>query len=89
MYVWTTFSNESGWRNSGITFLTGLINPSFGFGGLDGPIHLAEDTFNPARNVPMSMLYSIVVSSVTVLIFAVAMLYCIQDLSAILATRTG
>ena len=72
-----------------MTFLTGLINPSFGFGGVDGPIHLAEDTFDPARTVPFSMLWSIAVSGITVVIFAIAMLYSIKDLPAILATRTG
>ena len=88
-YVWTTFINESGWSNPVATFLTGLISPNFGLGGLDGPIHLSEDTFDPARTVPMSIIISIVMGCTSALVFVIAMLYCITDISGLIYTRTG
>ena len=88
-YVWSTFIHESGWDNAGIAFLTGLVNPNYAFAGLDGPLHLSEDSFNPARTVPQSMISSIIVGFVTAFAFTVAMLYCITDASTLLDSRTG
>ena len=88
-FVWTTFVDESGWQSSAATFLTGLTSPNFGLGGLDGPIHLSEDTFDPARTVPLSILVSLVTGCVSALLFVVAMLYCIADLPSLISSRTG
>ena len=87
--IWGGFINESGWSNNGIVFLTGLINPNFGFGGLDGAIHLAEDCINPTVVVPLATIFSILTAVVTTLCFAVAMLYCINDISSVLSSPTG
>ena len=88
-YVWTTFIDESGWRNAAVTFLVGLISPNFGLGGLDGPLHLSEDTFDPTRTVPLSILLSMAMGSVSAIVFVIAMLYCISDIPALIASRTG
>ena len=88
-YVWTTFIDDSGWNNAAVTFFTGLVNPNFGFGGLDGPLHLSEDTFDPTRAVPMSIILSIVVGCGTAFIFTVVMLYCITDPMGLLDSHTG
>lgn len=87
--IWGGFVNESGWSNKGIVFLTGLVNPNFGFGGLDGSIHLAEDCINATTVVPLATIFSIVTGVVTAFLFAVAMLYCITDIGSVLSTRTG
>ena len=88
-FVWTTFVDESGWQSSTATFLTGLTSPNFGLGGLDGPVHLSEDTFDPARTVPLSILISLVMACVSALLFVIAMLYCITDLPSLISSRTG
>ncbi|MCJ1282472.1 hypothetical protein MMC26_001795 [Xylographa opegraphella] len=88
-YVWTTFVDESGWQSSAATFLTGLTCPNFGLGGLDGPIHLSEDTFNPARTVPMSILVSLFMGCISALLFVVVMLYCITNLRSLISSATG
>ena len=87
--VWGGFVNDSGWSNRGIVFLTGLANPNYGFGGLDGSIHLAEDCINATKVVPLATIFSVVTAIVTALVFAVSMLYCISDIRSVLATRTG
>ena len=87
--IWGGFINESGWSNNAIVFFTGLINPNFGFGGLDGAIHLAEDCINPTAVVPLATIFSILTAVVTTLCFAVAMLYCIDDIRVVLSSRTG
>ncbi|KAL9122703.1 MAG: hypothetical protein Q9187_000741 [Circinaria calcarea] len=87
--IWGGFINETGWSNKGIVFLTGLVNPNYGFAGLDGAIHLAEDCLDAARTVPLATIFSLVIGVITAFFFAVAMLYCISDIRAVLSTRTG
>ncbi|KAL8756012.1 MAG: hypothetical protein Q9184_004634 [Pyrenodesmia sp. 2 TL-2023] len=70
-------------------FLLGLINPAYGFGGLDGAIHLAEDCFEPAKTVPRALCYSLVVGFATTFVLVVSMLYCVQDIDAAILSRTG
>ena len=67
----------------------GLVNPNYGFGGLDGAIHLAEDCVNATKIVPLATIFSIVTAVVTTFFFAVAMLYCINDIGSVISTRTG
>ena len=87
-YVRTTFVDERGFQSSTATFLNGLICLNFGLGGLNGPIHLAEDTFNPARIVPLAILVSVTIGCVSALLSVIAMLYCIEDIPSIVASRT-
>ncbi|KAL8768825.1 MAG: hypothetical protein Q9209_005006, partial [Squamulea sp. 1 TL-2023] len=67
----------------------GLINPVYGFGGLDGAVHLGEDCFEPAKTVPGAIINSLVVGVITTFFFAVSMLYCMKDLDAAVNSRTG
>ena len=88
-YVWHTFINNTGWSSNALVFLTGLINPTYGFGGLDGAIHLAEDCFDPAKTVPRAICYSLVVGFVTAFFFTVSMLYSLKDVEMALNTPSG
>ena len=81
--------NDSGWKQNGIVFLTGLVNPNYGFAGLDGGIHLAEDCFNAAKMIPLALIFSVLTGVATALFFAVSMLYCISDIDQVLSTKTG
>ena len=87
--VWGGFINDSGWSNKAIVFLTGLVSPNYGFAGLDGSIHLAEDCINATTVVPLATICSVATGYFTAFIFSVALLYCIGDMGSILSTRTG
>ena len=87
--VWLGFSNETGWKSDGLVFLLGLINPIYGFGGLDGAVHLGEDCFEQAKTVPRAIVNSLVVGFITTFFFAIAMLYCVKDIDAAVNSRTG
>jgi choline transport protein len=69
--------------------LTGLTNPNYIYSGIDGAIHLAEECKDAARTVPKALMSTIFIGFVTSFIFAIAMLYCIADFDAVLATSTG
>ena len=73
----------------GIAFLTGLINLFYGFAGLDGALHLADECLNTANAVPWALLCAVISSFVTAMIFIVTTLYCVQDYKAVLNTDTG
>ncbi len=85
-FVWTVFvNNGTGWSN-GIVFLTGLVNANFGFVGIDGAIHLAEDAKNAAVAVPWALVATVAIGFLTAFPFVVAMFYCISDPDAVLAS---
>lgn len=86
--IWGGFINDSGWSNKGIVFLTGLVSPNYGFAGLDGSIHLAEDCINATTVVPFSTICSVVTGFFTGFFFSVAMLYCISDMGSLLSSPT-
>ena len=71
-----------------MAFLIGLINVNYGFAGLDGAVHLADECLNAATTVPWALLCAIVSSFVTTMIFMTVMLYCINDFDSILNTPT-
>ena len=87
--IWSGFFNDSGWSNKGIVFLTGLVSPNYGFAGLNGSIHLAEDCINATTVVPLATIYSVVTGFITAFFFAIAILYCMGDIGSILSSRTG
>lgn len=88
-HVWHEFINNNQWDSKALVFLLGLINPTYGFAGLDGAIHLAEDCFEPARTVPRALCSSLVVGFTTAFFLVVSMLYCVKDIHAAINSRTG
>lgn len=69
--------------------MLGLINPMYGFGGLDGAVHLGEDSYEPAKTIPRAIVNSLVVGFITTFFFVVSMLYCVKDIDAAVSSRTG
>lgn len=88
-FVWTTFTNISGWKSDGVVFLTGLITPNYGYCGIDGAIHLAEECTNAAVAVPRALMSIIVIGAVTAFVFTISMLYSIGDMDSVLGSPTG
>ncbi|KAG2420476.1 hypothetical protein HFD88_000088 [Aspergillus terreus] len=87
--VWSNFLNHSGWSSGGVAFLTGLVSPHYAYAGIDGAIHLAEECKDAAIVVPRALLSTLSIGFVTTFGFMIAMLYCINDLAAVVASPTG
>jgi choline transport protein len=83
--VWGTFINDTGWGD-GTTFLTGLLTTCFGYAGLDGALHLAEECQQPRKTVPRATVTSMEIGFCTGFPFAIILLYSITDIDAILNT---
>jgi len=45
-FVFRTWINNTGWNNNPVAFLTGLVNPLYSLGGLDGVSHITEEMPN-------------------------------------------
>ncbi|KAK5989381.1 Choline transport protein [Cladobotryum mycophilum] len=84
-FVWGTFINKTGWSD-GVCFLSSLLTIGYIYSGLDATMHLAEEAPNPRVSVPRASISAIGVGFVTAFAYAVAILYTISDLNAILST---
>lgn len=49
-FVFATWINNTGWNNQAICFITGLVNPLYSLGGLDGITHITEEMPNVSCN---------------------------------------
>ncbi|KAL4902939.1 hypothetical protein BDW74DRAFT_186592 [Aspergillus multicolor] len=92
-FVWTYFPSADEakiWHSHALVFLTGMANPNFMYAGIDGAVHLAEECAGDAtKTVPRALLATIAVGFITAFPFALAMLYCISDVSGITDSISG
>jgi choline transport protein len=87
-FVFATFVNKSGWGNGAIAVFTGAVGVNWGFSCLDALTHLAEEIPNPKKNVPKVLLGTVIVGMSTTFPITLAILFCIQDIDAIISTPT-
>ncbi len=51
-YVFTNFSNNSGWEYDGIAFCAAIMTTMYGFGGIESAAHFAEEIQHVTRSLP-------------------------------------
>ncbi|CAK7229450.1 hypothetical protein SEUCBS140593_007250 [Sporothrix eucalyptigena] len=88
-YVFTDTTNLSGWDNAGAAWLIGLLTTAIGFVSWDSPIHMAEEMTNVARDLPRSLLITIISSAVFTFPWVIALAFCITDIGGVLAGPVG
>ena len=66
----------------------GLVSLNYGFAGLDGAVHLAEDCTNAAEAIPIALITAIVVGFISTFVFVVVALYCMTDVQTVINTPT-
>ncbi|KAM0752190.1 hypothetical protein T439DRAFT_287531 [Meredithblackwellia eburnea MCA 4105] len=59
--VFLTFTNGTGWSSSSYVFMIGWVLNCF-CTGVEACSHIAEDTKNPSRTVPLAMFWSVAIS---------------------------
>jgi choline transport protein len=87
--VWANFINAGGWPNDGVSFCLGFITPAFALAGVDGIVHMSEETHNAPKNIPRAMIYSVIINGLAGFAYSITILYCITDVNAIFETPTG
>ncbi|TIA30658.1 choline transport protein [Aureobasidium pullulans] len=89
-FVFATFINNTGWTNSGIAFITGLINANWAFACLDCATHLAEEVPRPEKMIPIAIMGTVAIGFVTSWCFVVSMLFSIVgDFQDVANSLTG
>ncbi|KIN07275.1 hypothetical protein OIDMADRAFT_185721 [Oidiodendron maius Zn] len=88
-FVFRTWINETGWENNVICFITGLVNPLYSLGGLDGVSHITEEMPNPSRNAPIAVAITLTIAFVTGITYLIALMFSVQDWTALASTSTG
>ncbi|CRL22451.1 Amino acid/polyamine transporter I [Penicillium camemberti] len=88
-YVFTEFSNTSGWDNDGVSWLVGLLTTIYPFLGYDAACHLSEEMPKPSRNVPLAMIGSVMINGVIGLVYAIVLLFSSGNLESLLQSKTG
>ncbi|KAF8867268.1 amino acid transporter-like protein [Acephala macrosclerotiorum] len=87
--VFATFINGGGWATDGTSFFVGLITSVFSFLGADSACHMSEEIHNASTVVPQVMLSSIMLNGVMGFALLIALLFCLGDIDAALASPTG
>ncbi|KAB8077868.1 amino acid transporter [Aspergillus leporis] len=88
-FVFRTWMNNTGWDNNVICFITGLVNPLFALGGLDGITHITEEMPNPGRNAPLALVCTLGIAFVTGLSYLLSLMFSVQDWSTLADSQTG
>lgn len=88
-FMFTDTTTYSGWASEGFAFMLAVGNAVFAFLGSDCGAHLCEEIVNPSRNVPMVIVFPLIVGLLTAFPFACALMYSISDMKAVLNTTTG
>lgn len=86
-FVFKTWINSTGWKSNAVGFITGLVNPLYSLGGLDGVVHITEEMPNPSRNAPLAIAITLVIAFVTGLTYLIGLMFSIQDYSALSTTN--
>lgn len=88
-FVFATFYNETGWKNSVIAFIVGLINPAWSFSCLDCATHMAFEVENPEKVIPIAILSTVGIGFVTSFCYVIAMFFSLQNLDKVTASNTA
>ncbi|CAD1783750.1 similar to Saccharomyces cerevisiae YGL077C HNM1 Choline/ethanolamine transporter [Maudiozyma barnettii] len=88
-FVFATFYNETGWKNSVIAFIMGLINPAWSFSCLDCATHMAFEVENPEKVIPTAIIGTVCIGFITSFCYVISMFFSLHDLDALLNSHTG
>ena len=82
--VWSSWSNDTGYKSNGLVFVTGMLNGAFSVGTPDCVSHLAEEIPRSRVNVPKAIAAQLGVGFVTGLFYLIAIFYSINDIDALM-----
>ncbi|CDK24046.1 unnamed protein product [Kuraishia capsulata CBS 1993] len=85
-FVWTDYTNSTGWSSNGLTFLLGVANACFGLLGADGASHLTDEIDLPGRKVPLAMILPPILGFLTGWPFSIVVAYCAKDLESVMTS---
>ncbi|KAK3208012.1 hypothetical protein GRF29_96g1110378 [Pseudopithomyces chartarum] len=88
-WVFTEFTDGSGWGSKGFSFLLGFLSVAWTMTDYDGTTHMSEETHDAAIRGPVAIRAAILVSGVVGWMLTVTFCFCMSDYEGIMATPTG
>jgi amino acid permease (GABA permease) len=88
-FVFTHFSNTTGWHSTLYVAALGLLLAQYTFTGYDASAHMTEETHDAARSGPRGIVMSIIVSLVAGWVLLIGITFAIQNYSGELGSATG
>ena len=88
-FVWTQFTNLSGYSSSGTSWFVGQSVSAILFIGYDGACHMAEEVQNASINVPRAMFFTIFINGALGFATYIVILYCFGNPEQTLGSPYG
>jgi amino acid transporter len=89
--TWTQFEDPSGWGNTGLATIVGILGPILTLGGADLAVHLAEEVKDAAWVSPRAMVATSIVNYSLAFIMTVTVFSTLGDgdITALISTPLG
>jgi len=84
-FVWSEWSNQTGYSSNGFVFLAGMLNGAYAVGTPDCVSHLEEEIPHPKRNIPLAIAAQMVIGFITAFFYMIAIFYAISNIDDVLA----
>lgn len=88
-FVFSEFTNNTGWSSPVYVILLGMLLPVFALAGYDTSAHLSEETSRAAVAAARGIVRSVAVSWLAGGVLLAALLFAVQDYATTLAGPTG
>ncbi|CAG8008124.1 unnamed protein product [Penicillium olsonii] len=95
-FVFRTWINKTGWENNVICFITGLVNPLYSLGGLDGiSVRVSHRMTNSPLTIALAhhrrdaKSITLSIAFVTGLSYLLSLMFSVQDYGTLADTSTG
>jgi len=82
--IFTTFHNEGKWSTQALAFFVGLQGNALAFVGTDSVVHMSEEVRNATKDVPRSMLLSLIINGSLALGMLFAVLFSADNIAELL-----
>lgn len=87
-WVFTTFTNGSGWGTV-FSFFLSFLSVAWTMTDYDGTTHMSEETHDAAIRGPMAIRHAVTISGILGWILTITFCFCTTDLEAIINSPTG
>lgn len=87
--VFTSFQDNAGWGNVGLSCLIGQLAPIFSLLGSDAATHMSEELRDASHTLPRAMIWTAIVNSTLGFLMLITFCITLGDVESVLGTRTG
>ncbi|MEW2028990.1 amino acid permease [Streptomyces roseifaciens] len=88
-FVFSEFTNNTGWSSPVYVILLGMLLPCFALAGYDTSAHLSEETSGASVAAARGIVRSVAVSWIAGGVLLAALLFAVQDYGGTLGSETG